>query len=364
MCRTIAQLREQGAALDWPSKTANGSGSLMTSLLRSPEEPVLRFFKFAILAMLAIALAATLVSLVLGLSRYVQTPDGVVHARKPPKAHAVSSDEFLEKLGSEGVKASGEAPAATTDASDKATEPEAANRRFAEEVQTMLKCERSFDKKIGREQPEPDAAAVEAFRAQFEKVAMASPERGEPWAGDVSQFVCATLDERDATNLGKNGKLDQPLVAAINFHIAKWDEGRRKLHEFEVEDKRRVEREARIEAQRVQDARASVGSALTAAGVSFAIFLAIAFCLILSAIESNLRAVRDALELMATREPGLLGAAPAARQPPAPSAPSVPVSAASYGNRREQGPINLTEIALEDPLEVEYRIPDESLSRS
>ena len=195
---------------------------------------------------------------------------------------------------------------------------------------------------------DPDPAAVEAFRAQFEKVAAASPERGEPWASDVSTFACSALEEKDVTRLGKDGKLNEPLVSAINFHIQRWDEARRKVRDFEAEEKRRVERETRAEAQRIQESRAAVATALTAAGVSFALFLAIAVCLLLAAIESNLRAMQRSLTVLASREVVL----------------PVAVEGGSLAETLPAGgPINLTEVALEDPLEVEYEIPEEAISR-
>jgi len=323
----------------------------MLSTLRSSDEPFYKFFRLAILVLLALALTATLVSLVLGASRYLQTPDGVVHPRKAPKPHAVSTDDFVEKLGNDS-KAVVEGAHAETPAGE-GTPPEGkagdtGNRRFAEEVEAMLKCEREFNKKIGRDVADPDPAAVEAFRAQFEKVADASPERGEPWASDVSTFACSALEEKDVTRLGKDGKLQEPLVTAINFHIQRWDEARRKLHAFEAEEKRRVERETRVEAQRVQDARAGVAAALTSASLSFAVFLAIAACLLLAAIESNLRAMQHSLALLATREVVL----PVATEGGHTAAP-----------QPSGEPIHLTEVALEDPLEVEYQIPEEAIAR-
>ncbi|MDE3009879.1 MAG: hypothetical protein KGI67_03240 [Pseudomonadota bacterium] len=337
------------------------------SLLRSDsDEPFFRYLRLAILALLGLAVLAMLMSLVLGASRYLRIPDGTVHARKAPKAEAVSTDELLEKLNAVPTPpAAGEPATGATAAPGKPKDSEAGSRRYADEVQAMVKCAHAFALKNGNDEAEPDPAATEDFRAQFEKVAAASPDRGDPWAGDVSRFVCSLLEDKDAGALAKAGKLNQPLVTAVNFHIAQWDAARRKVHEFEAQEKRRVEAETVNESHRVAAAWAAAGAAVNAAAVCFGLVLALAACLVLAGIEANLRGIRNSLEDLVGREPdaGPLPvmdeevAAPAAAHSIAPTVMPATVSATAPTLRA------LDDALLDDPLEVEYQIPEEAISR-
>lgn len=337
------------------------------SLLRSDsDEPFFRYLRLAILGLLGLAVLAMLMSLVLGASRYLRIPDGTVHARKAPKAEAVSVDDLLEKL-----KAVPTAPAAGESATSGSTAPaepkasDAGSRPYADEVQAMVKCAHAFALKNGNDEAEPDPASTEDFRAQFEKVAAASPDRGDPWAGDVSRFVCSLLEEQDANALAKAGKLNQPLVTAVNFHIAQWDAAHRKAHEFEVQEKRRVETETVNESHRVAAAWAAAGAAVNAAAVCFGLVLALAACLVLAGIESNLRGIRTSLEDLVGREPDA-GPLPVMDE-------EVPVPAAAHAvaptTMPAAAPVTapvlraLDDALLDDPLEVEYQIPEEAISR-
>lgn len=326
----------------------------MAILRTGSDEPLPHYLRLAILGLLGLALVATLMSLVLGASRWLRMPDGVVHARKAPKPKPVTADDFLEQLNTAVTTAPG-APAAGTaeTAAAAAASTDPANRRFAEEVQAMLKCAHDFAARAGRDEAPLDAAAVEDFRSQFEKVAQATPERGEAWAGDVSQFVCSTLEEKDALSAAKAGHLEQPLVATVNYHIARWDEAHRKVHEFDAQEKRRVESETVQEGRRMVEAQAGVSAALQAAGLSFALFLALAACLILAGIDASLRGIRNSLEDLAARD--LAGV-------PLPLV-SEEVDAQGAAAESAKGSRDLGEIHLSDPMEVEYQIPEQALGR-
>ena len=277
-----------------------------------------------------------------------------MHAKKAPKPQAVHASDFLEKLGSAEAPEAVATGTATGSAGGQARDSDPANRRFAEEVQSMMKCAHDFAAKVGREEPAPDGAAVEDFRVQFEKVAAASPDRGEPWASDVSSFVCATLEEADAANLAKAGKLEQPLVATVNYHIAQWDAARKKVRDFEAQERHRVESEGVQEARRVEEARASVAAAMNAAAIGFGLALALVFCLVLAAIESSLRGIRDSMADLASRDFGSLPLPLVNDEVSAPAASSAPESIKLRGMDLDMG----------DPLEVEYQIPEEAISRN
>ncbi len=330
----------------------------MSFLRTTSEQPFSHYLRLAILGLLGLVVIATLMSLVLGASRYLRMPDGVVHARKSPRPQAVKPEDFLEKLGSGAASdKAASVPATMAGAGEPAGDGSPATRPYADEVQAMMKCAHDFAHKVGREEAEPDAAALEDFRQQLEKVAAASPERGQPWAGSVSNFVCATLDEGDAVTLAKAGKLDQPLVAAVNYHIAQWDAARIKVRDFEALERHRVETESVQESRRLEEARAAVGSAMTAAGIGFAMALALVFCLILAGIESSLRGIRDSLDDLASRD---VSAVPL---PVVHEEVSAPAAAAAHHEAMVLHGMDL-DLEMGDPLEVEYQIPEEAISRS
>lgn len=325
-------------------------------------EPVRRWLRLGLLGLLGMAVIAMMMSLVLGTARYFRLPDGVVHARKAPKAKAPTPEAFFAALR-DGAEPQGAAPPAAAQgrSGDLAKLPVAGGeaapaadgaQRLVGEAQNMMKCSHEFNTSVGSSQADPDPAATEDFRGQLVKVADASVDRGAAWAGDAARFVCAVFDEKEAAELAKAGKLDQPLVSAVNFHIAQWDAAHQRVHDFEAQEKKRVEVEGAIAARHLAEAREGLSAALGAAGTSAATAVALLACLLLAAIESQLHAIRLGLDDPSLPDYGadavpVVHEAVAAPMTPAPPPP----------------PAAAPPLEMADPLEVEYQIPEEAISR-
>ena len=392
---------------------------------RDAEAPLLNPVRMVIVALLSLAFIAILVSLVLSVSRYLRVPDGIVHAHKAPKAKPITPDDLLARLsasealasapegstggatekageaakpagGEKGAEAgkvaeagkseAGKTESGKTEAGAKPAEETrtaaaakgespageregeaAGSHKYSTEVRAMMRCGRAFNKLIGRDLPDQDAAAIEEFRAQFERIAGASPDRGDAWASDVSDFACATLRETEAARVAKAGKLEDPLVTAINFHIPRWDEARRKIHEFDAQEKRRVEAETIIEARRVEEARASVGNALFAAAISFGLFLVLGICFILSGIEAALWSLQSSVNHLANRDFSVTPLPVTEVEPIEAAAyqpmhhPATTAKAAHAGRDQREPTVSVDDLSLTDPSDLEYQVPPEAM---
>jgi hypothetical protein len=67
--------------------------------------------------------------------------------------------------------------------------------------------------------------------------------------------------------------------------------------QFEINERNRVESERYAEGLRIASAKAKAATGLSAAAGFFGIFMLLAFYLIFSKIESNLRVIKDSIQL-------------------------------------------------------------------
>jgi hypothetical protein len=84
------------------------------------------------------------------------------------------------------------------------------------------------------------------------------------------------------------------------YHLAKWDEIKNNIAEFNRNEEERIESERREEEARVFAAKSRAFFILAIAGGAFGIFMLLALYLIFSAIESNLRKISDNIEKFKT----------------------------------------------------------------
>lgn len=248
------------------------------------EDFFLKVFKGAILVFMTLAILAMFIFF--GTAAYESSK----RPREPAPAQKAPQREVnFEDLKKELLKDS--QPATTAPAPQQSKVPP--TLRFLEEVTRVYRCSAEFAKKVGAEIDETDNAViaqkVEDLRSQIERFEDAKEVRGDRWVKSAVDFTCTALADPSIIAIRKEGKVPSIFFPILNFHLKRWDAIADEKVEFERSEQARVESERLEERLRIEEAKARAFAQLIAAGVAFAVFLALALYLILAKIEMNLR---------------------------------------------------------------------------
>lgn len=261
-------------------------------LIERTEEFFLKIFKVVILVVMGLGLIIAIGLSLYSASLYFQTPQKPEPVKAAP-AEEVSVDKLLKQLEPDEPAKQKEKQAPSE--SPKAQEPQAL--KYMEEVTALYRCSIDFAKAVGAQVDETNAATAlkitEDYRRQLETLADANKRRGLAYIKDAVKFNCAVLKNPQIIALRKDDKVSGVFLKGLNFHLKEWDRIQLDKVKFESKEELRVEKEEAQEYARVIAAKIQAGIMITAAGIAFAIFMAIALYLIFAKIETNLRRIAN-----------------------------------------------------------------------
>lgn len=265
--------------------TANKTGT------EKVEELFLKIFKVVILLVMGIGLIASISFAIYSGTQYSQKPIEPKPAKTPPQKD-VSLDDLIRELTPKEPKKQEE----KSEKNETISTP-TPSLNYLEDVTALYRCSIEFAKATGVAVEEADglsaSAEIERYRGQIENIAKARPSRGESYVKDAVKFTCGALKNGTIISLRKEEKISSVFVGTLNFHLKEWDRIQQEKREFEEAEQERIESEKTVERNRVAEARENALLALYAAGVAFAVFMAIALYLIFAKIENNLRKISE-----------------------------------------------------------------------
>jgi hypothetical protein len=258
------------------------------------EELFLKIFKFVILALMGLALVASVIALVAGLWFMATTAQEPAPAQAAPEKE-VNIEDFIKQL--EGDKG---APKEEEKKQSETPPEKPAPVKYLEEARKIIGCLTESSSKAKIDANPFSDAAIEEFRRDLQRVADSpSASRGQPYVTDAVRVVCAILLHEKVIALRAKNKELRVFIPAINFHMRAWDAIQDEARNFEAAEERRVAGQRRAEELRVEAARSTGKSILLGAAIAFGLFMAIALYLIIAAMESHMRRISD---LLARRE--------------------------------------------------------------
>lgn len=258
----------------------------------------LKFFKYAVVAMMTLALLAVVVLIPLAGYNYFQTPVPPTPAKVAPEK-AVNLDDFKkflieeEKRRLEQEKSGG---AATT--SKQAVTPPVDMLRYAEQNLLLYRCAVDFQKAAEipldtLSQAETDAR-VNKQRASIEGLAN-DQFTGPKWVDAMVDFACGVMKYPEIVKLKKEEKIGAVVTPAILFHARAWAGIQREKAEFNQAEANRVRGEVLAENVRVAAGKVKAAFILSLAGGAILFFLAMALYLIFAKIEDNLALIHQSI---------------------------------------------------------------------
>jgi len=263
----------------------------MSAKKSTTEELFLKIFKVVILVVMSLALIATAGALIFAAYQFTQSPKAVAPAQKAP-VKSVTTDEFLKQLNTEASK---EAP--KPDESQPAPAPKPEPVKYKAEASKIMGCFQESNQLAGIAQAEAAPTAGEDFRKQLQEVAdLKSKDRGQPFVTDAAKLTCEILLHAKVTEHRKTKPESEIFFRVLNFHMTAWDDLKDAAKEFEAKEQARVSREMGAEQMRVDLSKDAAKFTLLVAAGAFALFMVIAFSLIVAAMESSLRRISVSLE--------------------------------------------------------------------
>ena len=263
----------------------------MTAPVQNVEVLFLKIFKVAMLVFMALALIAILFFLGSAAYQYSQSPKEPAPAQKaPPKE--IRLDDLKQWL-IEQEKRAKEAPASVPSTG----QPKSVE--YMEEATALYRCSEAFGKEVGAEL----RAAIDYevtqrisdLRVQLEQSADGQDWRKGGWVKAALSFTCTALKDPSIIALRREGKLTKVFMPVIGFHLSAWDRIETEKRKFEQAEQNRVASEKAVEMTRVLAAKALALAHMTAAGIAFVIFMALALYLIFAKIETNLRDINESI---------------------------------------------------------------------
>lgn len=268
----------------------------MSSKSSAAEILFLKIFKFVVLFVMGLALLVTVGALGFAAYQWGQSPKEPTPAQKAP-ASSVNVDDFLKGL--DPAPKAQKQPEQQTD--DNAQDPikEPAPVKYKTEVSQVYGCYVDSSQKARMEGVVATEESVERLRAAIQRIADSEDhDRGQPYVTDMVKVTCAiVLHPKVIERLTRDQDRDL-FYNALNFHLKAWDTLRSEARAFEEEEEARVQREINDEESRVASAKQQALFILMIAGGAFALFMALALYLIISAMESSLRRMSESLEKM------------------------------------------------------------------
>lgn len=268
----------------------------MTTRLDGLEESLLKLFRVATLTLMTMALVAVVIAAAIGAYQLTQRAKDPEPIKAAPQKQLTVDD--LKAALRDQIKADEESQRQKKKVAEKEPDSKGAvppSLRYLEHTTTLYRCSQEFARKVGAQvEDEGNAVAnerLEALRAQIEERAE-DAARGEPWVKSAVSFTCQILSDNEIVGWVKDEKIKGVVQTTLNLHLKLWDKLTSARDEFEQAERARFEQEKSAEEARVAVARAQGAALLSASGIAFGVFMVLAFYLLFSKIERNLRDLR------------------------------------------------------------------------
>lgn len=257
----------------------------------------LRFFKYAVVGLMTLALLAVVVMLPMAAYQYFQTPLPPTPAKAAPE-RAVSLEDLKQFLLDEEKRRIEQEKNGTAPVSRPAVSAPSVTQLFAEQSLALYRCAEEF-RQLAVQDTDPSTEAQlndrrERQRDFIERLA-AHKFRGPNWPDAMVKFACSVLKNPEIARL-KREKLIGPVVnTTLRFHADAWAAIEEEKFNFNQSERQRVQGEIAAEAARVAAAKAKALFWLSLAGGAMLFFLIMALYLIFAKIEDNLALIHLAI---------------------------------------------------------------------
>jgi hypothetical protein len=254
------------------------------SLLTKIEDTYLKIFKVVLLLILTLALVASAVILIKGLTDFSAKPLPVEPAKEAP-APKVDVELFIEELKKR------DAPAVTNPVNPpaEAPKPNPMDELAASHLAKAWSYYDAFQKACNVSNKIDQDAFMGAefprnnFRSWFHQF-------GPDFAASQDQFLRTVLSNPAVVKIciDKQGR-GGVFGGSLKWHHDVWDMQIKEIIKFERAEERRVEMQTAQEQARIAAKRAEGLQMLWGALIAFGVFMSLALLLIFSKIETNLR---------------------------------------------------------------------------
>lgn len=258
----------------------------------------LKFFKYAVVTLMTLALLSIVFLLPIAAYNYFQTPTPPTPAKAPPE-RSISVDDLKKFLIDAEKRRLEEEKNGNKPVVQQSVNTVAASQLYAEQVLAVYRCTEEF----GRLAEQPSDNSSEAERAgrrerQRDGIERLSENRfrGANWVNAMVTFTCSVLRNPEMAKLKKAESVGQVVGPTIRFHAEAWANIEKEKSEFNEAERIRVSQEILAEEVRVALAKARAVFILSLAGGAFLFFLAMALYLIFAKIEDNLALIHQAIE--------------------------------------------------------------------
>lgn len=262
---------------------------------RSLERIYLKIFKVVILSVMTLCLIAVLGALMVAGYHYPVRPAKKPGPAKPATAQQIVPDSFVADLAKREA-ASARASQKGRQREAKPMEVKAEPKKFIDEARQLEQSLQRYQQQINPKAKPVTEAEIETLRIGLQRVAE-KPDagRGPAYVKDAVRFTCSVLQNPAIIALGKEGKANNLFFETLISHIKQWDAEVERIKQQDASESRRISRETEIEQERIAAAKANATTALSAAGIVFGLFLALALYLIIASAENNLRGIDSTL---------------------------------------------------------------------
>lgn len=257
--------------------------------LQRIEESYLGIFKFVLIAVLSLALLASIALLVMGGSKFFDKPMEPSPVKEPPKVE-MNLDKFIQQL----------TPKESSD--DKSKDDESAPKRDESEI--------ALDKMVGlyvdrlwghfdsyqKQCESPVIVDKETFEKAFPKNVIRGwfKSYGQDFAESQDKFTNAVMTNPKAIQICKEKKgRGGVFTSLLNWHRNEWQQQVASIEKFKRGENERVSKFRLDEEIRVAEKKAEGIMFFWAALTAFGTFMSIALLLIFSKIETNLRILKQ-----------------------------------------------------------------------
>lgn len=261
------------------------------------ENVYLKFFKYAIVGLMTLALLAVAALLPLAAFNYLQTPVAPAPAKEPPQ-RSITIDDLKKYLVDEEKRRleqekGGNSPKRQPAAAAPVTQ------RYLEDAIALYRCAEEFRKLADQDIDNSSEATIaqrnETQRANIEGLS-ADRFRGPSWVKAMVAFTCSVLKNEEVAKLKKEKAIGSVVAPTINFHAQVWSMIERDKAEFKQREAQRVAAETASEALRVAVSKSKALFMLGSAGALLGFFLLLALYLIFAKIEDNLRLIHKSID--------------------------------------------------------------------
>lgn len=257
----------------------------------------LKFFKYAVVGLMTLALLAIVVLIPMAVFQYFQSPAPPTPAKAPPD-RAVNFEDFKKFLIDEEKRRLEQEKSGNTSANKQPVNVPGASQLYAEQALALNRCSDEFQVLAKLETENPTAAQIaldrEKLRAKLEEFAD-HQFRGQNWINAMVVFTCSVLKNPEIVKLRIEKTIGAVMIPSIFFHSRVWATIEQEKFEFRQAEERRVSGEVLAENVRVAASKIRAVFMLTSAGGALLFFMAMALYLIFAKIEDNLALIHRAI---------------------------------------------------------------------